>query len=322
MKKKKETVRYINGTMVKMNKKSIWKDKNSWALLLLCVPAIAGYILFNYIPLGVSLTIPFRDYKFSKGIWGSAFVGLKNFKWIFTSSSMLEIIRNTALYGLWFMFIGPISNVILALFLFEVRNRKKLKVYQTIITFPNFMSFVVVGFITYAIFSPTNGFMNQIITTVGGEKVDVYTSSKVWPAILTIVKIWKGIGMGSMMYFASLMGIDTSLYESAELDGANRFQKMRYISIPHLIPLFCIYIILGVEQLVSGNFDLFYVIPRDVPLLYDTTDILSTYVYRALKNGTYAMGAAVGLLQSVVGMLLVVVANLVVKKISPDNSLF
>ena len=307
---------------IKVKKKSIWKDTNTWSLLLLCLPAIIGYILFYYVPIGVSLTIPFRDYKFSRGILGSAFVGLKNFKWIFTSSSMLEIIRNTFLYGLWFMFLGPLTNVMLALLLFEVRSRKALKAYQTVVTFPNFMSFVVVGFVTYAILSPTNGFMNQMIMGFGGDKVDVYTKAGVWPLILSLVKIWKDIGMGSMMYFASLMGIDTSLFEAAEMDGATRWHKMRYISIPHLTPLICIYIILGVEQLVGGNFDLFYIIPRDVPLLYDTTDILSTYVYRALANGTYAMGAAVGLLQSVVGMLLVVIANLVVKKISPDNSLF
>lgn len=305
-----------------VKKKSIWKDTNTWSLLLLCLPAIIGYILFYYVPIAVSLTIPFRDYKFSRGILGSAFVGLKNFKWIFTSSSMLEIIRNTFLYGLWFMFLGPFTNVMLALLLFEVRNRKALKAYQTVVTFPNFMSFVVVGFVTYAILSPTNGFMNQIITGLGGDKVDVYIKLGAWPLILSLVNIWKHIGMGSMMYFASLMGIDTSLFEAAEMDGATRWHKMRYISIPHLVPLICIYIILGVDQLVGGSFDLFYIIPRDVPLLYDTTDILSTYVYRALANGTYAMGAAVGLLQSAVGMLLVVIANLIVKKISPDNSLF
>ena len=309
-------------TAIKVKKKSIWKDKASWSLLLLCLPAIIGYILFNYIPIAVSLTIPFRDYKFSKGILGSAFVGFKNFKWIFTSPSMLEIIRNTFLYGLWFVFLGPFTNVVLALILFEVRSRKALKAYQTIVTFPNFMSFVIVGFITYAILSPTNGFLNQIIGVFGGKNIDVYTKPAVWPAILSIVKVWKGVGIGSMMYFASLMGVDTSLYEAAEMDGANRWHKMRYISIPHLIPLICIYIILGVENLVGGNFDLFYIIPRDVSLLYETTDILNTYVYRALADGSYSMGAAVGFLQSIVGMFLVVIANMIVKKISPENSLF
>ena len=309
-------------TPIKVKKKSIWKDRNSWALLLLCVPAIVGYILFNYIPIAVSITIPFRDYKFSKGILGSAFVGLKNFKWIFTSPSMLAIIRNTFLYGLWFIFSGPFCNVVLALLLFEVKSRKALKTYQTIVTFPNFMSFVIVGFVTYAILSPTNGFMNQIIVALGGSKIDVYTKPAVWPVILSIVKEWKGVGMGSMMYFASLVGIDSSLFEAAEMDGANRWHKMRYISIPHLVPLICIYIILGVDNLVGGSFDLFYIIPRDVSLLYETTDILNTYVYRALTDGSYSMGAAVGFLQSFAGMILVIIANGIVKKISPDNSLF
>ncbi len=309
-------------TPIKVKKKSIWKDKGSWSLLLLCLPAIIGYILFNYIPIAVSITIPFRDYKFSKGIWGSAFVGLKNFKWIFGSSNMLEIIRNTALYGLWFMFICPVTNIILALLLFEVRSRKALKVYQTIFSFPNFMSMVIVGFITYAIFSPLNGAMNQIITTFGGQPIDVYTRAEVWPGILTVVTIWKGIGMGSMMYFASLMGIDPCLYEAAEIDGATRFQKMIHISLPHLIPLLCITIILNASDLVNASFDLFYIIPRDVPLLYDTTDVLNTYVYRALKQANYSMGASVGLLKGVIGMILVLGANRIVEKISPENAMF
>ena len=141
-------------------------------------------------------------------------------------------------------------------------------------------------------------------------------------AILTIVNIWKGIGMGSMMYYASLMGVDTALYEAAEIDGAGRLQKMRYISLPHLVPLVCIFTILNAGSLINGNFDLFYIIPRDTGILYQTTDILNTYVYRALQQGSYAMGATVGLVQSVVGMILVVVANLIVKKISPENSMF
>lgn len=306
----------------KVAKKSIWKDKSSWSLLLLCLPAIIGYILFNYIPTAVSVTIPFRDYKFSKGILGSDFVGLKNFKWIFGSSNMLEIMRNTFLYGLWFMFIGPITNIILALLLFEVRSRKALKAYQTIMSFPNFMSMVIVGFVTYAILSPMHGAMNQIITGLGGEAIDVYTKPGAWPGILTAVNIWKGIGMGSMMYFASLMGVDTSLYEAAEMDGATRFKKMIYISLPHLLPLFCMTVILGASHLVSANFDLFYIIPRDVPLLYDTTDVLDTYVYRALKNGSYSMGASISLLKGVLGMILVLGANRIVDKISPENAMF
>lgn len=307
---------------VEIRRKSIWKDKASWELLLLCVPALVGYIVFNYIPMGAALTIPFKEYKFSQGILGSAWCGLKNFKWILTSTSMSRVLRNTIAYGAWFMIIGPIVNVAIALLLFEIRSRRALKLYQTIITFPNFMSMVIVGYVTYALLGPRTGFLNQVLNALGRETVDVYMNAGYWPLILTVVNLWKGVGMGSMMYFASLMGVDTALYEAAELDGASRFQKMRYISIPHLIPLVCIFTIMGAGSLISGNFDLFYIIPRNTSILYETTDILDTYVYRALSSGTYAMGATVGLIQSIVGMILVVVTNLAVKKISPDNSMF
>lgn len=307
---------------IQVKKKSIWKDRASWELLLLCVPALVAYILFQYVPMAAAVTIPFKDYKFSKGILGSEWVGLDNFKWMLSSTSMGRVLRNTVAYGAWFMFIGPVTNVIIALLLFEIRSRKALKAYQTIITFPNFMSMVIVGYVTYAVLSPRSGLMNQILALFGKEPVDVYMKAGCWPAILTIVNIWKGIGMGSMMYFASLMGVDTALYEAAEIDGANRFQRMRYISIPHLVPLVCIFTILGAGSLINGNFDLFYIIPRNSTILYSTTDILNTYVYRALKNGTYAMGATVGLVQSVVGMILVFGTNLIVKKISPENSVF
>ena len=303
-------------------KKRGWKDNGSWQLLLLCIPALLGYILFNYIPILVSILIPFKDYKFSVGILDSAWVGLKNFKWMLTATSMQRVIRNTVLYGIWFLVIGPVVNVLFALLLFEIKNRTRLKFYQTVITFPNFMSMVIVGYVTYAILSPQTGIMNSILTFFGKDPVDVYTNSAWWPAILTIVNLWKGVGMGSMMYFAALMGIDTSLYEAAELDGAMRFQKMRYISLPQLVPLVCIFTILGAGSLINGNFDLFYIIPRNSTILYETTDILNTYVYRALSNGNYSMGATVGFVQSVVGLLLVLGANLVVKKISPENSMF
>ncbi len=303
-------------------RKSIWKDRGSWELLLLCVPAIVGYLLFNYVPMAVSVTIPFKDYKFSQGILASKWVGFDNFKWMLTSTSMVRALRNTAGYGLWFMIIGPITNVIIALLLFEVKSRRALKAYQTIITFPNFMSMVIVGYVTYAILSPRGGFLNEVLGLFGKEPADVYVKPGYWPIILTLVNIWKGVGMGSMMYYASLMGVDTALYEAAEIDGASRFQKMKYISLPHLVPLVCIFTILGAGSLINGNFDLFYVIPRDTKILYQTTDILNTYVYRALQEGSYSMGATVGLVQTVVGMILVVSANLIVKKISPDNSMF
>ncbi len=303
-------------------KRSIWKDRASWELLLLCLPAIAGYIIFHYIPLGSAMILPFKNYKFAKGILGSQWVGLKNFELLVKSTQMMGVLRNTVLYSVWFMFIGPIVNMTIALMLFDVKSRPALKYYQTVMAFPNFMSMVVVGFITYAILSPSMGVMNNIIKAFGGKGIDVYITPGVWPFILTIVNLWKGVGMGSMMYFAQLMGIDTSLYEAAQIDGANHWQQTWYISIRHLVPLVCIQLILGAGGLVGGNFDLFYNIPRNVGVLYSTTDILPTYVYRALTEGAYTRGAAVSFFQSVCGLFLVVGSNLIVRKISPENSLF
>lgn len=201
-------------------------------------------------------------------------------------------LRNTVLYGLLFMVLSPVTNVIIALLLFEITSRRRLKTYQTIITFPNFMSMVIVGYIVYAILSPRTGLMNQIIQFFGGDPVDVYMNAKYWPFILTVVNIWKGIGMGSMMYFAALMGIDTSLYlKRRRSTGSRRFQKMLHISLPHLVPLICIFTIMNAGTLISGNFDLFYVIPRNTSTLYATTDILNTYVYRSLQESSYAIGA-------------------------------
>ena len=167
--------------------------KASRQLLLLCIPAIIAYILFNYIPMGAAVIIPFKNYKFSKGILGSDWCGLANFKWIIQSVALDRALRNTVLYGLLFMVLSPVTNVIIALLLFEITSRRRLKTYQTIITFPNFMSMVIVGYSVYAILSPRTGLMNQIIQFFGGDPVDVYMNSKYWPFILTVVNIWKGI---------------------------------------------------------------------------------------------------------------------------------
>lgn len=331
MEKKEEVMRMRSLTKTRaeanqgarLNKKTFWNDKVSWQLLLLCIPALAGYLLFSYYPMIPSLVIPFKEYKLSKGVWGSPWdTDFSNFKWMFTSKVVLSILRNTVLYGAWFLVVGPVTNMILALFLFEVTKRSALKFYQTVFTFPNFMSMVIVGYLTYAILSPRNGVMNAIITAFGGEPIDVYMKPGAWPLIFTIVSVWKGVGMGSMMYFASLMGIDTSLYEAAEIDGAGRFQKMRYISIPHLIPLVCIFSIMGVGSLVSGNFDLYYIIPRQSSAVYETTEVMSTYIYTTLKDSKYAWGSAIGLVQSLASLGLVVGSNAVIRKISPENSLF
>lgn len=307
---------------MKSKKKSIWKDAASWQLLLLCIPAIVCYVLFHYVPLISGVVLPFKDYVYREGIFGSEWCGLDNFKFLFRASAITRSLRNTVLYSILFSIVGPLLNVIFALLLFELRSRKALKIYQTTIILPNFMSMVVVGYITYAILSPTSGLMNSVLGFFGFSAVNVYKQPSYWPFILTVVSEWKGIGMGSMLYFATLIGIDPTLYEAAKIDGANRWQQTWYISLQHLIPMVCIFTILNIGGLFSGSFDLFYNIPRNVSALYETTDILNTYIVRMLQEGTYSQGIAIGFLQSLAGMILTVTANGIVRKVSPENAMF
>lgn len=294
----------------------------NWELLLLCVPAIVCYILFSYIPM-IGLVLPFKNYKYNLGLFGSKWAGLKNFQFLFRSTDLLRITRNTVGYSLIFLVTTSIVNIGIALLLFEIsHNRRALKTYQTIMTFPNFMSWVIVGFITYAILNPSLGVMNQIIRVFGGQGVDVYVNPAVWPFIIPLVNCWKGAGMGSMMYLANLLGIDGSLYEAATIDGANRWQQTRYISIPNIIPLWTIMTILAVGGMFRGDFGLFYQIPRNIGVLYETTDIIDTFVYRGLQTNNYGQSSAVGFIQSILGLICVGGTNWIVSKISPENAMF
>ncbi len=306
---------------VRLKKKSIWKDRASWELLLLCIPTLIAFTLFHYVPM-VGLVLPFKRYMYARGIFGSPWVGLQNFEFLFKAIDLKRTLRNTMLYSLWFSFITPLVNVSIALMLFEINSRRALKYYQTVITFPNFMSIVIIGYITYAILSPTMGVMNQVRAFFGLGAIDVYVTPGCWPLILTIVTCWQGLGMGSMLYLSALLGADPALYEAATLDGANRWQQTLHISLPTLLPILCLSLILSMGGLFGGDFGLFYTIPRNVSALYETTDILTTYVMRGLQSGDYSRSSAVGLFQSVMGLILITATNLIVRRISPENSIF
>ena len=298
--------------------------KASRQLLLLCIPAIIAYILFNYIPMGAAVIIPFKNYKFSKGILGSDWCGLANFKWIIQSVALDRALRNTVLYGLLFMVLSPVTNVIIALLLFEITSRRRLKTYQTIITFPNFMSMVIVGYIVYAILSPRTGLMNQIIQFFGGEKIPWYSTPKYWPVILIVMHVWKTIGYKMVVYLASITGIDNSLYEAAVLDGATKFQQAKYITIPSLKPIIVMMFILAVGGIFSSDFGLFYQVSRGAnqPL----TPVLATLdvkVYQMLTSGTIGLGktTAASLFQAVVGCITILSANAIVRKYDRASAL-
>lgn len=313
---------------LKMNKhnenyiKKIFLLKDNTELFLLTVPALLCFIIFSYLPM-YGAVIAFKSYNYADGILGSKWIGLKNFEFFFTSQDAWRITRNTVGYNLMFIVVGTFCSVVMALFMYEISDRTLLcKIYQTAATIPRFMSWVVVGYIVYALLDPVKGVFNEILAMVGKEPAMWYMEPRYWPVILLFANLWKGVGMGSLIYYAALSGIDIELYESAKLDGANRRQQILYISLPGIIPIITILTILAVGGIFHGDFGLFYTIPMDIGTLYPVTDVIDTYVYRGLRTGDIGPTAAVGLFQSAVGLALVVVTNLIVKKVNPENSLF
>ena len=268
------------------------------------------------------LVLAFKDFNYANGIFGSDWNGIDNFRFFFASQDMARVVFNTVSYSITFIFTGLFAAVFVAVMLFEIKHKYAIKTYQTIMILPNFLSWVIVGYISYTLLNPQLGVFNSIITFFGGERVDWYANSSYWPPILVIANIWKHVGMNSIIYYAALMGIDSEIYEAATVDGAGRIRQILHISIPALIPVMTILTILAMSNLFRGDFGLFYQLPRDVSVLYPTTDVIDTYIFRGLRKGDISVGSAIGLVQSVVGFVFVLITNAVVKKIDNEVALF
>ncbi|MBP3359539.1 MAG: sugar ABC transporter permease [Clostridia bacterium] len=304
-------------------KKTSWQEFRANAeLSVLLIPGVLFFLIFCYMPM-VGVIIAFKDYRNNLGVFGSKWIGFQNFKFFFTSQDAWKLFRNTVGYGLLFIILGIICAVFVAILLYEIKSRAALKFYQTTMILPHFLSWVIVGYITYILLEPNLGIINQILAKFGAEGKQWYSEPKYWVFILPVVNVWKTVGLNCIMYYAALMGIDEQLFEAATLDGAGRIKQILHISIPSLIPLMVTLTILHVGNVIKGDFGLFYTIPRDIGLLYPTTDIIDTYVYRGLRQGDdVGITAAVGLFQSVVGLVMVVSTNLIVRRIDPDAALF
>lgn len=308
------------GDLIRRGKKKS-ERRDTLSFLLIASPGIILLLLFNYLPM-FGIIIAFKNFNPNLGILSSRWNGLNNFKFFFTSPDAVRIIRNTVLYALDFMFLTLICAVILSLMFYALRSRIALKTYNTIVILPKFLSMVLIAYIVYSFLNPVSGLVNKLLGVFGMSGIDWYSKPGAWPFILTVVHIWQTVGMQSIIYYASLMSIDESLFEAAELDGASGLQQILHISIPHLVSIMTIQTILAFGGIFSGDFGLFYQTTRDVGLLYPTTDIINTYVFRGLKQGNLSVSAAIGLVQSVLGLIMVVTVNAAVKKISPENSLF
>ncbi len=295
--------------------------RDNMEFLLMALPGIISVIIFCYLPM-FGIIVSFKNFNPNKGIFGSEWNGLDNFEFFFTSPDAPRVIRNTVLYSIDFMFVIMFFALILAFMFYYLKNRIALKIYNTIAILPRFISAVLIAFIVYAFLNPVSGVLNRFIGMFGVEPIDWYAKPGAWPFILTLLEVWKSIGMKSILYYATLMSIDEALFEAAELDGASRFQQTLHVALPHLAGIISIQLILDFGGLFSGDFGLFYQTTRDVGILYPTTDIINTYTFRALTQGNMSISSAIGLVQSILGLIMVTGVNMIVRKISPEHSFF
>ncbi|THF79187.1 sugar ABC transporter permease [Cohnella fermenti] len=286
------------------------------------LPAVVKILIFSYLPL-IGIVIAFKDYVPRLGILGSPWNGLENFEFFFKSSDAWRILRNTIGLNALIIAAELVVAVSMALLLYEISNRKALKAYQSIMFFPYFFSWVLTGLMLTTLLNPNNGIVSRLIEDMTGREAAFYSEPWYWIVILPLVSIWKGTGFSSLIYYSALMGIDKDLFEAAEIDGATKLQAMRFISLPFLMPIMVMLTILAVGHILRADFGLFYFVPRNVSALYPVTDVLDTYVFRALTvNGNFTMSAAVSVFQSFVGLVLILGTNRLAKMYDKEYGLF
>ena len=294
-------------------KKSLWETnffkelKKNKILHLMLVPAILITIVFSYLPMG-GIVLAFKNYRFDKGIFGSDWVGLDNFKFFVTSGKMLLLTKNTFDYNLMFRVVGTIVQILMAILICEMVTKYYKRTLQSIMMLPHFFSWVVIGGMAYNMLNYEFGTINNILESLGLERWDVYNTPGVWRGI---------------MLFAAITGINPELYEAAYLDGCGLFKRIRYVTLPLILPTTCILTLLGLSGILKGNMDMFYQMVGSNSNLFEATDVIDTYVYRSLtKLNDYTITSAASLYQQVIGFVLVIVTNLIVKKFDPDSAIF
>lgn len=292
-------------------------------LYLMILPGALYLIVNNYLPMA-GLVIAFKQVDFKKGIFASDWAGLKNFEFLFASDDAALITRNTLLYNLVFIVLNTALGILLAIFICDVASKKLKKIYQSAILFPFLMSMVIVGYIVYAFFSMQSGIVNKtILPALGMDPIFWYNEPKYWPAILIFVNAWKGVGYGCLIYISSINGIDPTYYEAAELDGAGKLKQIWHITLPCILPSVITLTLLNIGRIFYSDFGLFYQVPRNSGMLFSTTNVIDTYVYRGLmQQNNIGMSSAAGFYQSIVGFALVLISNLVVRRVSRENALF
>jgi putative aldouronate transport system permease protein len=305
-------------------KRSVWRSlRKNRSLLLMCLPVILCLLVFCYLPMP-GLYVAFINYNYAKGILGSEFVGLQNFRPLILSGTLWMLTRNTILYNIAFILTSNIVQLFFALLLNEIASKFYRRITQSVMILPHFISIVVVGLFLYSIINYDRGVLNNLLVSLGQPRISVYGMPAVWPGLLILLNLWKSVGYGTIVYFAAITGMDSEMLEAAHIDGASTWQRIRYIQLPCLRPTFVILLLLALGGVMKGNFGLFYnTVGAQNSVLYNTTDIIETYVFRALMNNfNFSIGSAVSLYQSVVGFVIILAANSFARRIDPDYALF
>ena len=297
--------------------------KSEIGLLVMLLPGSIYLLVNNYAPMA-GLFIAFKKINYQKGIFGSDWVGLSNFEFLFRTKDAWIMTRNTLLYNLVFIALNIVLGVTFAILLNEVRYKILKKGFQTVLLMPQIVSMVIVSYMAFAFLSSDNGFINHsILQPLGADRVSWYTKASFWPFIIVFVQAWKNLGYNTILFLASVVGIDTSLYEAAEVDGASRWKQIFYITLPLLRPAMITLGLLMVGRIFYSDFGLFYQLPMDSGPLFPVTQTIDTYVYRGLSNiSNIGMSSAASFYQSFVGFAVVLVCNLIVRKVDSDSALF
>jgi len=309
--------------------KGFAKKKKTLILLSMIAPGAIWLILLRYLPM-FGIIIAFKNYKiFTKApslfnnIMHSEWVGLKNFKFLVATSDSWVIIRNTIGYNALWIVLGLIISVSFAIMLKEITKKFVAKTYQTLMFFPYFLSWVVASYFVLAFLDPTRGLLVHLQKAWGMEVTNWYNDAKPWPVILTIANLWKNVGYSTILYLAAITGIDACQYEASSIDGANKWQQILYVTLPHLKPMIIILLIMNVGKIFNADFGLFWNVPKNSGPLFPVTQVIDTYVYRALMTtNNPGMSTAAGLIQNVVGFICLMGVNNIVRKVDEDSSLF
>lgn len=303
---------------------NVWRYR---ALILMGLPGLIWFIFFFYIPVFANV-VAFKEFRISANgfidsLRISKWVGFKNFEFLFASKDAWLITRNTIAYNVVFLALNLFFAISFAIIMSELRNKKLVKVYHTMSLLPYFLSWVVISYFLYAFLSPDKGIFNSWLTSQGKERINWYTDPTWWPLIFVVMNVWKSLGYNSIIYYASVMGIDPTYYEAAMVDGANKWQQIKNVTIPQIVPMMLVLLILNIGGIFRADFGMFFNLPRNNGALYEVTSVLDTYIYNGLTaTGDIGMTSAASLYQSVVGATLLLITNLIVRRFDKQSALF